>query len=73
MRLLKTHFFYTPILDCEKSTEMIELVTRPVVGADDESVVVHVEDEVLTHHGQPDQGDIGHRLDLLNHLHRRVT
>ena len=52
---------------------MIELVTRPVVGADDESVVVHVEDEILTHHGQPDQGDIGHRLDLLNHLHRPVT
>ena len=28
VRLLKTHFS-TPIFDCEKSTERIELVTRP--------------------------------------------
>ena len=52
--------------------ESVNLVDSAVVGAHDEPVVVHVEDQVLAHHGQPDQGDIGHRLDLLNHLHSLV-
>ena len=38
--------------------ESVDLFYRPVVGADDESVVVHVEDEVLTHNGQADESDV---------------
>ena len=47
--------------------ESVNLVDSAVVGAHDEPVVVHVEDEVLAHHGQPDQGDVGHRLNFLHH------
>ena len=34
-----------------------------------EPVVVHVEDEVLSHDGQPDEGDVGHGLGIgVGHL-----
>ncbi len=39
----------------------------PVVCADDESVVVHVEDDVLSHDGQTDEGDVRHRLHVRRH------
>ncbi len=39
----------------------------PVVCADDESVVVHVEDDVLPHDGQADEGDVRHRLHVRRH------
>ena len=31
-------------------------------------MVVHVEDQVLAHDGQPDQGDVGDGLGLVRHL-----
>ena len=38
--------------------EVVHLLRGPVVGADLEAVVVHVEDEVLAHDGQPDESDV---------------
>ena len=39
--------------------EVVHLGGGPVVGDHLEAVVVHVEDEVLAHDGQPDEGDVG--------------
>lgn len=39
--------------------ERLDLVGGAIVGAHDEAVVVHVQDEILAHHRQPDQADIG--------------
>ena len=38
--------------------KMIHLFRGAVVGDDGEAVVVHVENEILAHHGQPDQCDV---------------
>ena len=38
------------------------LLRASVVSTDDKAVVVHVEDDVLPHDGQPDEGDVGHRI-----------
>jgi hypothetical protein len=32
---------------------------EPVESADDEPVIVQVQDQVLAHHGQPDDPDVG--------------
>jgi hypothetical protein len=32
---------------------------EPVESADDEPVIVQVQDQVLAHHGQPDYPDVG--------------
>ena len=45
--------------------EFVDLGDRPVVGDDGETVVVHVEDEVLAHDGQADQRDVALRLHVL--------
>ena len=46
----------------------VDLLRGPVVGAHDEAVVVHVEDDVLAHDGQPDEGDVGDGLGHLDQL-----
>lgn len=47
--------------------EVVHLAGGTVVGADGEALVVHVEDQVLTHDGKADEADIG------NSLGRHVT
>jgi hypothetical protein len=42
--------------------ELVHLGDGTVVGDDGEPVVVHVEDEVLAHDGQPDEGDVALRF-----------
>ena len=39
--------------------EFIHLGNGAVEGGDGKTMVVHVEDQVLAHHGQPNDGDIG--------------
>lgn len=39
--------------------KVVHLLRGAIVGADHEAMVVHVQDQVLTHHGQTDQSDIG--------------
>lgn len=47
-------------IKCEhKSTTHTYLVDGTIVGAHDETVLVHVQDQVLAHDGQSDQGDVG--------------
>ena len=42
--------------------ELVDLGDGAVVGDDGEAVVVHVEDEVLAHDGQADEGDVALRF-----------
>ena len=39
--------------------EFLGLLDRPVVDGNLEAVVGDVEGEVLTHHGEPDESDVG--------------
>ena len=39
--------------------KIVDLLRGSIVGADHESVVVHVQDQVLAHHGETDQRDVG--------------
>ena len=57
--------------------EIVDLLCRSVVGANLESVVIHVEDEVLTHHGEADEGDVavrgGHLANCSSIAHQVLT
>merc|ERR1719192_10019 len=55
--------------------EVIHLLRGPVVGADLEAVVIHVEDEVLAHDGQTNESDVtvsfsGHLADCSRVAHQ---
>lgn len=39
--------------------ELVDLFDGPVVGGDDETVIVHVQYKVLAHDGQADETDVG--------------
>lgn len=39
--------------------KVVHLLGGSIVGADHEAVVVHVQNQVLAHHGETDQRDIG--------------
>ena len=45
-----------PLASCAE--EIVHLGHRPVVGHHGESVVVHVQNQVLTHHGQSNHGNV---------------
>ena len=57
--------------------EIVDLLCRSVVGANLEAVVIHVEDEVLTHHGEADEGDVtvrgGHLANCSSIAHQVLT
>ena len=44
-----------PLARCEK---VIDLGDGAIEGDDGKTVVVHIEDQVLAHDGQPNQGDV---------------
>lgn len=44
---------------CAFAEELVDLFDGPVVGGDDEAVIVHVQYQVLAHDGQADEADVG--------------
>ncbi|MCG3778535.1 MAG: hypothetical protein JW388_1256 [Nitrospira sp.] len=53
--------------------EVVHLLYGAVVGHDGEAVVVHVEDEILAHHGQADECDVAFRFHIKKSTQRYYT
>lgn len=53
--------------------ELVDLFHGPVVGGDDEAVIVHVQYQVLAHDGQADEADVGSATDATNSRKNVVT
>ena len=52
--------------------KVVHLGDGPVEGHHGEAVVVHVQNQILAHHGQPDQCNVSLRFHLLYQLNQRI-